>query len=323
MKCSNCGAEVREGVPFCSECGRPLQSGAKPPKQKRAKGTADASDKPKRKIKWRLVAFCAILVLLLGAAGFAYLRLPAFRMQRALDDADASGYRSAAKIYTAEVSKSGFENWLSTLLCRDDMGDAAKAYFAGDLSYDEAKAFYAAFLDKGSRRLSKEAEKQLDAIETDHAARKILAEGDAAVKDNDLIAAMEAYDRVPESSVVYKQAQEKRTAAQKQYVTDISDSVDKLVGSGSYAKAMTTLNDALKVLPDDEALQTKRATVGAAFEAITLDAISEDVNREDYAAAIKALQEALKVMPDSTKLSDRLDELKDLQKEQEKEVKSI
>ena len=156
-----------------------------------------------------------------------------------------------------------------------------------------------------------------------HAAREILAEGDAAMKDNDLLAAMEAYDRVPESSAVYKQAQEKRTAAQKQYVTDISDSVDKLVGSGSYAKAMTTLNDALKVLPDDEALQTKRATVGAAFEAITLDAISEDVNREDYAAAIKALQEALKVMPDSAKLSDRLDELKDLQKEQEKEVKSI
>lgn len=323
MKCTYCGAEVREGVPFCSECGRPLQAGTKPPKKKRAKAASETEPKPKRKIKWKLVAFCAILVLLLGAAGLAYLRLPAFRMQRALKNGDAAGYQNAAKIYSKEVSGNGFESWLTTLLCRDDMAEAADAYFAGDLSYDEAKAFYTAFLDKGSKRLSKEAEKQLDAIETDHAAREILAEGDDAMKDNDLLAAMEAYDRVPKSSAVYKEAQDKRAAAQKQYVTDISDSVDKLVGSGSYAKAMMTLNDALKVLPDDEALQTKRATVGAAFEAITLDAISEDVNREDYAAAIKALEEALEIMPDSAKLSDRLDELKDLQKEQEKEVKSI
>ena len=36
MKCANCGADVRDDVPFCSECGRPLRE-AKPLKKNTAR----------------------------------------------------------------------------------------------------------------------------------------------------------------------------------------------------------------------------------------------------------------------------------------------
>lgn len=321
MKCAYCGAEVREGVPFCSECGRPLRDAPKPKKQKQLRSAAaDGEPKPKKKIKWKLALFLVLLAAVLGAAGYGYLRLPAFRVDRALNE---NGYQSAAQIYSAEVQDGFFENWLTALLCRDDLGKAAEAYFSGDLSYDDARAFYTAFSDRENKRLSREAEKQMEAIEADHAAREALAAGDAALKDEDFEAAMEAYASVPGDAAVYKQAQQKLLEARTQYVTSVCDKVDKLVGKGSYADAIRAIDAALKVLPENDELLEKRATIGSAFEAVTLDQISDDVNKEDYAAAIEALQEALDAMPDSQKLADKLEELRDLQKEQETTHRSI
>lgn len=320
MKCANCGADVRDDVPFCSECGRPLRE-AKPLKKKKQKApAAERAAKPKKKVKWKLVAFLVLLAAVVGAAGYAYLRLPAFRVQRALDH---DGYQTAAKVYSAEVRDGFFENWLTALLCRDDLSKASEAYFAGELSYDEAKAFYTAFSDEENKRLSKEAEKQLAAIEADHTARDALSAGDAALKDEDFEAAMQAYAKVPEDSSVYQKAQQKLKEAQTLYVESVCDSVDKLVGKGSYAEAIRAIDAALKTVPKDAALLEKRATIGSAFEAVTLDQITDDVNKEDYAAAIKTLEEALEVMPDSTKLSDRLEALKDAQTEQSKSDRTI
>lgn len=320
MRCANCGAEVREGVPFCSECGRPLREGAKQAKKTAKRVRAPGEPKPKKKVKWKLVLFLVILAAVLGSAGYAYLRLPAFRVDRALK---SDGYQTAAKVYSTEVRDGFFENWLTALLCRDDLSKASEAYFAGELSYDEAKAFYTAFSDEENTRLSREAEKQLAAIEADHAARDALAAGDAALEAEDFQTAMEAYAKVPEDSSVYGDAQKKLQDAQKQYVQSVSDSVDKLVGKGSYADAIRAIDAALKLVPKDAALLEKRATIGSAFEAVTLDQITDDVNKEDYAAAIQTLEEALEVMPDSTKLSDRLEELRDAQKKQDGTTRSI
>ena len=134
---------------------------------------------------------------------------------------------------------------------------------------------------------------------------------------------MQAYAKVPEDSSVYQKAQQKLKEAQTLYVESVCDSVDKLVGKGSYAEAIRAIDAALKTVPKDAALLEKRATIGSAFEAVTLDQITDDVNKEDYAAAIKTLEEALEVMPDSTKLSDRLEALKDAQTEQSKSDRTI
>ena len=330
MQCANCGAEVREGVPFCSECGRPLRPGEKQPKPKKQPKAAnkavpvpEAAEQPKKKkIKWKLVLFLVILAVVLGAAGYGYLRLPAFRMQRALNAGDAAGYQNAAKIYSAEVKDSFLQKWFTSMLCKDQMGQAAEAYFAGDLTYDEAKAFYTAFTAEGSKKLSREAKKQLEAIEADHTARETLAAGDAALDDGDYETAMAAYAKVPKDSAVYSEAQKKLSEAREAYVTSICDRVDKLVGSGSYAKAMTTLNDALELLPDDEKLTAKRATVGTAFEAITLDQVSDLLAEEDYGEALDQLAHALEVMPESKKLADKLDAVEAERKAAEKAKES-
>lgn len=320
MKCANCGAEVREGVPFCSECGRPLREAPKQKQPRRLKSADADAPKPKKKRNWKLTLFLVLLAAVLGACGYAYLRLPAFRVDRALND---NGYQSAAKIYSAEVKDGFFDNWLTALLCRDDLGKAAEAYFKGELSYDEVKAFYAAFSDEQNKRLSREAEKQMEAVEADHDAREALSAGDKALEDEDFESAMAAYAAVPKDSAVYKQAQQKLSEAKAQYVASVCDAVDKLVGKGSYADAVCALDDALKVVPEDEALTEKRETIGSAFEAVTLDQITDDVKKEDYDAAIATLEEALEIMPDSKKLSERLEELQDLQKEQATTHRSI
>ena len=331
MKCANCGAEVREGVPFCSECGRPLHAGEKPPKPPREKRkkekaapervpTPEIEEKPKRKKrKWKLILALVILALLLGAAGFAYLRMPAFRLQRALNGAD---YTAAAKLYSDEVKDSFFERLLTSMLIKDEqLGSAADAYFVGELTYEEAKAFYTAFSDGGSKKLQAAAVEYLEQIENDHAVRELLRDGEQAMEDKDYIAAMEAFSAVPEDSTAYDEAQKRLADAREAYVTDVCDGVDKLVGNGKYAKAMGALNEALELLPDDETLKSKRATVGTAFEAIELTLADDLIAEKDYGEAADQLAHALELMPESKKLADKLDEVQQLTEDAEKAKK--
>ena len=338
MKCEHCGVEVPDGAPYCSECGRPVGHGDKKAKRRkeprevkkanpvldveadveRAEETPKKEKPKKKKRKWKLILALVILALVLGAAGYGYLRLPAFRVQRAMNAGDAKGYQTAAEIYTDEVKDSFFERWITSMLCKERIDAPAEAYFAGDLSYDEAKAFYTAFSDEASKKLSAVSKAHLDDIEADHEAQLMLAAGDKAFEAKDYEAAMEEYAAVPKGIAAYETAQKKLQETREAYITSISDKVDKLVGSGDYDTAMETLNKALKVLPNEEALITKRATVGLAFEAIKLQEAADLIADEEYDDAINLLTEALDLMPDSQKLSDGLDSVRELKKEAEK-----
>lgn len=316
MKCSYCGAEVRDDVPFCSECGRPLTGGEKQPRSAKKAAREDRTvEKPKKKVKWKLIAALALILVILAAAGIGYLRLPAFRVQRALNAQDAAGYAAAAKVYSDEVQGSALQRLLTTMLCKNRMQDAADAYYAGTLSYEEAVAFYTAFTGDSSGKLSGTASELLAAIEADHDAREALAAGDKAMEDGDYEAAMEYYDSIPETASVYAEAQKHRAEAVEQYVTFVCDKADRLIGSGGYESAMKLLNDALKRFPENATLAGKRGTIGAAYEAITLQHVADLVDRWEFEEAIKYLNDALLLMPESQKLAEKIEEVEQAEKD--------
>ena len=337
MKCANCGAEVAEGIPFCSECGRPMTGGARKeraPRRERAKekkrpeklpkrektAAAKPEKKPKRSdaapdekakkpIKWKRILILVLIAAILIAAAVAYFTMPALRLQRAMTGGDPEHYAKAAEIYTEDVRERGLQRWLAGMLCRDHMQDAADAYFAGDLTYEEATAFYHAFDTDDSETLQAAAQKQLKRIESDHVSRKLLAEGDAALKGGDYFAAIAAYEQIPTNAAVYQQAQTGIAEARRLFVSEVCDAVDKQLGRGEYAEAMQALNEALEKLPEDETLLEKQKTVGTTFEAITLDQVSDLMEEKDYAGAADVLNAALELMPDSKKLADKLEEV--------------
>ena len=351
MICPNCGADVRDGIPFCSECGRPMNKTTKRrkrPKQLKetkapkkvkelelepeeapeeeaapevktdaaaAPDTSEKKKKPKKKKKkWKLVLALILIAALLAGAVYLYVTLPAFRVQRAMQQNSEAGYLSAAEIYTAEVKDNFLHNWLTTQLCKDDVPKAADAYFAGELSYESACTFYEAFSARGDSALGMLAAEKLDEIERDHAVKEILAEGDAAFAAGDYVAAMEAYEKVPEESDAYKTAQQKLSECRERYVESISDRVDKLLGQGSYAEAIGVLDEGLAVVPGDELLLQKRGTVTVTYEALVFDQVNAALSDNDPETAISLLEDALKVLPDSTRFSDKLEEIREAQR---------
>lgn len=341
MKCTYCGAELREGVPFCGACGRPVSDA---PKKEKKRGLIRRSElpedlplepealaaepepdlppeekKPKKKRRWKLILILSLIAALLIGAAYLYITMPAFKLQRAINKGTAKSYQAAAEIYTADVQGSFVQRLFANMLCKDDISAPAEAYFAGDLTYKEAKAFYTAFSADKNKTMKRASEKQLKLVEADHDARKSLAAGDTAMEDEVYLAAMEAYAKVPEGTAVYADAQKKLKDARKAYVTSICDGVDKLIGQGKADEAMTALNSALEVLPDNKTLTEKRATVGAMFEAVTLDKVSDLVKDKDYTAAKDALNAALELMPESQKLSDKLEEVEKAAKKAKKD----
>ena len=314
MKCANCGAEVREGVRFCTECGRPMTGvkstsrAAAPARAKKPKKEKPPKEpKPKKKIKWGLVAVLAILVALLALAAYAWFTFPSFKMMRALDK---GAYTEAAELY-ADAADSGLQTKLAELTCRGKVSKPAEDFKAGKLSFADAEAFYTVLAeDEDDNALSERAVELLAEIRALQANRDNLAKGDEAFDKGDYETAMAYYGKIPKDAEEYKQAQEKIAACRDQYVADALKTAEDWIKKSNYAEAIRTFEAALAVLPDDAELQDKLDDVSGEYETRTLEKVDSYVSENKYDEAIALLQDVLKVLPDSDKLSDRLDALR-------------
>ena len=224
MQCANCGAEVREGAPFCAECGRPVQpvkktkrpapvKAEKPPKKgkeptpERAAIPEPVDDAPKgkkpkkKKKKWGWVLALVIIAALLIGAVYAWFALPAFQMMRALGRGTAESYTEAAELYSASVEGSFLETKLAEKTCLDRLDAPAEDYLADELSYEVASDFYAALTaGDSSNKLSARAAELAEMVEEKHTAEMDLAKGDEAFASGDYALAIELYGQIAEDS---------------------------------------------------------------------------------------------------------------------------
>lgn len=289
MQCANCGAEVREDVPFCTECGRPMQTGKrskrpkaekveKPVKLKKEKteklpARADAlppeeqKPKPKKKRKWIWILVLVIAVALLIGAAYAYIAFPAFKMDRALGRANAEGYAKAAELYRDGVADSFLQTKIAERACVDELSKPADDYLADKLDYDAAAAFYGAFA-KDTNKLAARAEELMKDVEAKHAVEIELGKGDEAFAAGDYARAMELYAQIAESSPGYETAQQRMADSRDKFVESVMSDVDKLVKSSEYAAALHALDDALAIVPDDKTLTARRDAFYEEFETL-------------------------------------------------------
>ncbi|MCD8019270.1 MAG: NPCBM/NEW2 domain-containing protein [Clostridiales bacterium] len=148
---------------------------------------------------------------------------------------------------------------------------------------------------------------QLESLQTIYASKQAYDLAESYYEAGDYEAAMDAYQEVDESDTErYEDAQSKIASATENYRAQIIEKVGSPSTVDEYETAISLLNSALAVLPDDEELtELLEACKTELVETIKSTALSEATDAiaaGDYEEAFDLLEAALKYAPEDSDL---------------------
>lgn len=302
MYCKYCGAEIPDGTRFCPYCGHDQQGG-----QSTSKKRGDKVKKPRKKRSKGKIIFAAIMILLVvivigGAVGV--FTSPVYKLYRSLEKED---YASASEIYKESVQDNFLWEWITGKVLSNAVVNEVESYGTNEIGYEEALAYLEAVSQMSALSVADEAAAEVENLQELYASKQAYELAESYYEAGDYEAALSAYQEVDETDTEnYADAQSKIASATDNYRAQIIESIGSPSTIVEYETAISMLNSALVVLPEDEELLSMMETYSSELiemvKASALTDATSAISTGNYSEAFEVLETALKYTPDDSDL---------------------
>ena len=182
-----------------------------------------------------------------------------------------------------------------------------EAYKAGTLDYSEAKQELDALAEKEKSVLNTSiANEKVSLLSTLYSAASAYETAEQQMNSGNYVDAITQLDQIPEGSDLYDDAQQKMAEASAAYKTSVLEQANAYVQSENYPGAISVIEYALTILPDDAELQNELGELQTAHHASVVSAaLSESTalqSRGDYTGAMRVLSDAMNAIGEDAQL---------------------
>ena len=245
MYCNKCGNEIPDGSVFCNKCGSKIITGANEDVFSRLK-----------KLNSKLLVFGLAGVLIIGViiAIVIFFNNPISKFKGAIKD---NKYIEASKIYNEKIKgNTSNENEIISFL-KSKIENIKKDFSENKLEYNAAISQLDT-IEKTGLVLS-EVSSAKSEINSLNDSRTAFKKGKEFLNSKIYKEALSELKKVIKEDENYDKAQELISSSIKDYKTVILGEAETAANSNDYDKALTLLNEALILIPNDSDISAKKA----------------------------------------------------------------
>ena len=262
----------------------------------------------KRKRKAPLIRSLVAAAVLIAVMTAGVYLVRESRIERMEESLSASNYSEAVIIYNEKVLGRQSREAKADPQIEAAISEIENAYLEGELEYEDAAEGLRALTGIGKESLSGKAGKALEEVEKSESYAVIYREGLAHMEEGEYVEAIRSFAQIDEASNMYAEAQEQLDAG----IGSLIEAALSIESPDDYPEAMAGIEEALKIVPDYEALTKGREECRAHYEGLIrssaiadADALAEE---GDYAGAFERMETALETLPDDEALRSAMDQ---------------
>lgn len=257
-----------------------------------------------------ILTILAVLVVTAGTLGIMYLTSDEQKIVRALDK---ENYDEALQLYNSSFN--GDSTWLLETSIKDRLQKIKDDFTMGSIEYEVANMEITTIEKMNIASIASDVKASKEYISGLNTSRTAFNTAETMLGKEDYAGAIENYRKVIEDDTNYETAKSNMATAIEKYRNAVLSEVSKFVTDGSYAKAITELESALKIVPDDvkltEQLNIYKNDYAAQVKADAVKTAAEYSEKSDYENAVKTIQSALANNADDVELNAALSEYSD------------
>lgn len=313
MFCKYCGAQMDDHAAVCPACGKRVerqaqgfqqgQTGGQPSKPKKEK-------KPKKKMskgKKALVGLCAagVIIIGLGAAGTVfYFTSPARKIAVRFQDGE---YTEISSIYNGEIKGNFIQETLLDKLMTSEVADVIAEFKSGSMDYAQAQEKLTTAQGLNISGLKKDIEDSLEMLDSLNSSITAYEKAEQYYAAGQYSQAIEEYSNVIEEDDNYEDAQSKIEECVDTYKKDILAKTEGPEEYEEYENALSLVQVALDVLPDDKELKERESELQKNYaqklksEALTNG--TQYISDGKYDEIFELLDQALEANPNDSELT--------------------
>ncbi|MBQ6570361.1 MAG: protein kinase [Clostridia bacterium] len=255
----------------------------------------------KNKKKIIILSVAAALAITLISLTIAYFTSSEQRIIRALNKAD---YNQALSIYQEDFDGDASGTLVRTLKGR--LKKTKENFYSGKTEYEVAKMEVATIEKMGISELSDTIKSVKSAITALNNSRTAFNTAESLFEKGEYAEAITNYKKVIEDDSNYESAKTKLATAIEKYRDAELAAAAKYVEEGSYTLAISELENALTIVPDDvklsEQISVYKSENSAKIKAEGVKAAADSAAKGDFASAISAIETAIDANQDDAEL---------------------
>lgn len=304
--CGNCGERLGDREKFCPRCGKEIENFSIPnsptyanesnvnytvqkPKEQKPKREKMSRGK-KAKIISILIALALLALAIYGAV--LYFFGSAYSVKKEFDDGN---YDNALAIYEANVKDDFIQGLFAKFSLEGQADQILTTFKNGEIEYEDAVSALECLQEMGFTHASD----IITEITDENTANTAYDSANAYYEKGDYENAIKEYSKIPDSSEKYENAQTKLNELYPKYSQSVIQEAERLAGSQDYLAAISYIDVALSLVPDESAnvaeLNSTRATCLDHYKQAVLEDITSLINEKKYTDAINLANEALEI----------------------------
>jgi len=263
MICKKCGNEIPDNSLFCNFCGDKIEKNLELKLEDEEKEDMDIKE-PKefskheyKKNKNKLMMGIISVILIVAIA--AIYGISSNKTNTFLDALDDKNYDEAREVYNKEIRGDIEEEKKLTEKLEMKVDNIVGDFKANQISYDDAIKTLDEISNLGLlKNKTREAKRDISDIAESRAYFKRASEFE---KSGDYINALEEYNNVIEIDTEnYSNAQVKIEELSEVYKKEVLTKIEEFAENNDYKSAISLIDDALNIFPNDSNLVTKKRT---------------------------------------------------------------
>ncbi|OMF13525.1 hypothetical protein BK127_19990 [Paenibacillus sp. FSL H7-0331] len=243
--CSQCGNEVLEDSLFCNKCGSRMGT------------NKEVIVVPKNTKKWYMYAGIGLLVVIIAGTTFILVNNPVSKFKRAVED---NKYIEASIVFNQKIKGNLEDEKKIEGFIKDELNKTTQNFKSNSVDYQKATTSIETI--KKLDLLKPEVETTTSIINKLNDSRTSFKKGQEFIGSKNLKEGISEFKKVITDDENYGKAQELISQYTTEYKTVALKDAEQLSSSTNYDKALSVLNDALAILPNDSDISAKKASYG-------------------------------------------------------------